>query len=79
MTSFRFCRPAPTRSPELLERFLLRLRQRLHQFILVPSHKVQYVRVRTAFDDVPIRRADVAVIQFFYDTSHVATSFGRDN
>ena len=51
--------------------------------VSVPAHphcgsQVQYVRIRTASDDVPIRRADVSVIPFFYDTSHAVTSFGRD-
>lgn len=50
----------------------------LKEWFAVPvDYYKKYDRERTAFRK-RIRRTDVAVIQFFYNTSHVATSFGRD-
>lgn len=47
---------------ELLEGFLLRLRQRLHQVILITRYQMQQMGVGAAFDDVPIARSDIAIV-----------------
>lgn len=47
---------------ELLEGLLLRLRQHLHQIILVARQQVRQMRVSAAFNDIPIARSDVAVV-----------------